>query len=100
MILGVSALAGTRRLPVSLLLLTIAILGVAAWCFVTRAGAPSDGTAISVGDTAISPDGVIIVAVHDPVGPVQPGDRVVSIDGVPMADRLAGRPGGAPVTLG
>ncbi|HET9140158.1 sensor histidine kinase [Actinophytocola sp.] len=73
---------------------------MAAWCFVSRADAPSDGTAISVGDTAVSPDGVIIAAVYDPAGPLRPGDRVVAVDGVPLAERLTEPPGGPPAAAG
>ncbi|HEU5469429.1 MAG TPA: sensor histidine kinase [Actinophytocola sp.] len=91
-----SGQAGARRLPVSLLLLTLTLLGVAAWCLASRAAAPSDGTTISSGDAPISSDGVIVTAVLDPAGPVRPGDRVVAINGISLTDRIGGRPGGPP----
>lgn len=94
MIRGVSGQAGARRLPVSLLLLTLALLGVAGWCMASRAQSPSDGTTISVGDSPVSTDGVIVAAVDDPNGPIRPGDRIVSIDGVLLADRVTALPGG------
>ena len=95
MILGVSGQTGARRLPVSLLMLTLALFGVAAWCLVGRALNPSDGTTISVGDSPVSTDGVIVVAVHDPDGPFRIGDRIVSINGEPLTDRFTRLPGGA-----
>jgi two-component system, NarL family, sensor kinase len=95
MIQGVSGQAGARRLlPVSLLLLTLALLGVAGWCFASRAQSPSDGTTISVGDSPISTDGVIVVAVRDPASPIHPGDRIVSINGELLADRVTRLAGG------
>ena len=81
MILGVSGQTGARRLPVSLLMLTLALFGVAGWCLASRALSPSDGTTISVGDSPVSTGGVIVVAVHDPNGPFRTGDRIVSING-------------------
>ncbi|HEV2783580.1 MAG TPA: ATP-binding protein [Actinophytocola sp.] len=84
-----SGQTGARRLPVSLLLLTVALLGVAGWCFASRATTPSDGTTISVGDSPVSAGGVIVQAVDDPGGPIRPGDRIVSIDGLPMSDRVS-----------
>jgi two-component system, NarL family, sensor kinase len=100
MIRGVSGQAGARRLPVSLLLLTLALLGVAGWCIASRAASPTDGTTISVGDSPISTDGVIVVAVRDPNSPIKPGDRIVSIDGVALSDRVTELPGSAVVHPG
>ncbi len=95
MIQGVFGQAGARRrLPVSLLLLTLALLGVAGWCIASRAQSPSDGTTISVGDSPVSPDGVIVVAVRDPNSPIHPGDRIVSINGELLADRVTRLAGG------
>lgn len=91
MIRGVSGQTGARRLPVSLLLLTLALLGVAGWCFASRADTPSDGATISVLDSPVSTDGVIVKSVRDPDSPLRPGDRIVSIAGIPMADQ-ASRP--------
>jgi signal transduction histidine kinase len=100
MIHGVSGQAGARRLPVSLLLLTLALLGVAAWCFVSRATSPSDGTTVSVGDSPISTDGVIVRAVTDPDGPIRPGDRIIAIDGIALNERVNSLPGGPQARVG
>jgi signal transduction histidine kinase len=100
MIHGVSGQAGARRLPVSLLLFTLALLGVAAWCFASRAASPSDGITISVGDSPISTDGVVVASVRNPSGPVHPGDRIVAINGIRLSDRLTGLPGAAPARAG
>jgi signal transduction histidine kinase len=100
MIHGVSGQAGARRLPVSLLLLTLALIGVAAWCFASRVVSPSDGTTVSIGDSPISTDGVIVTSVRDPSGPIQPGDRIVSINGIRLSERVNSPPGGASVSTG
>jgi signal transduction histidine kinase len=100
MIHDVSGQAGARRLPVSLLLLTLALLGVAAWCFASRATSPSDGITVSVGDSPISTGGVVVVSVRDASGPIQPGDRIISINGISLGDRVNSLPGGLPVSAG
>jgi two-component system NarL family sensor kinase len=100
MIRGVFGQAGARRLPVSLLLLALAFLGVAGWCIASRAQSPTDGTTINVGDSPVSTDGVIVAAVRDPGGPIRPGDRIVSINGELLADRVTRLAGGAEAHAG
>jgi two-component system, NarL family, sensor kinase len=100
MIHGVSGQTGARRLPVSLLVFTLALLGAAAWCFASRAQSASDGITISVGDSPISTDGVVVVSVRDTSGPVHPGDRIVAIDGISLGERLTRPPGGASARTG
>lgn len=95
-----SGQTGARRLPVSLLMLTIVLFGVAGWCIATRAMSPSDGTTISVGDSPVSTDGVVVKAVRDPNGPFRPGDRIVSINGEQLVDRFGRLPGGAAPSAG
>jgi two-component system NarL family sensor kinase len=101
MIQGVSGQTGARRrLPVSLLMLTLVLFGVAGWCVAARALSPSDGTTISVGDSPFATDGVIIQDVRDPNGPFRIGDRIVSINGEHLADRFGRLPGGATPATG
>jgi signal transduction histidine kinase len=101
MIRGVSDQTGARRrLPVSLLMLTLVLFGVAGWCIASRALSPSDGTTISVGDSPVSTDGVIVVEVRDPNGPFRTGDRIVSINGEQLSDRFGRLPGGAAPAAG
>ncbi|MFL6142872.1 MAG: ATP-binding protein [Labedaea sp.] len=97
-----SGQAGARRLPVSLLTFTLALLAVAAWCFVSRAGSPTDGIAVNVADSPISTGGVVVRSVQDVAGPgpIRPGDRIVAIDGVPLNDRLRRLPGGGEPAAG
>jgi len=91
--------AGARRVPASLLLLTLALYGVAGWCIWSRAAAPTDGTTVSPANSAVS-IGEIVVSDRDPNGPFELGDRVVSIDGQTLAERAARLPGGVGVTAG
>lgn len=50
-----------------------------------RSLAPSDGTVVSVGNTAL-PDGMVVVRSVTREDGLRPGDRVVAIDGRPLAD--------------
>ncbi|WP_139190505.1 ATP-binding protein [Actinokineospora iranica] len=74
------ASADARRLSAAYLLLTLALLGVAGWCLLSRALAPSDGTTVNVGDSAVSPAAVIVIA-HEPGSPLRTGDEVLAING-------------------
>ncbi|WP_020668124.1 sensor histidine kinase [Amycolatopsis nigrescens] len=78
-----------RRVPTLFLVLTIGFLAVAGWSIVSRAAAPSDGTAVNAGDTAVAADQVIIRDAV-PGGPLREGDRLIAVNGVvPAQGRLA-----------
>jgi len=81
--------ASARRVPASLLLLTIVLVGLAGWCVWSRAQAPTDGTSVSPADHAM-----IVVTDREPGTPFRVGDEVVAIDGVPLDDTRL--PGGDP----
>ncbi len=85
--------AGARRVPATLLLLTLALFGVAGWCIWSRATSPTDGTTISPADSAVA-IGRIIVSDAEPGSPFRPGDDVLSIDGERLDERTARLPGG------
>jgi signal transduction histidine kinase len=91
--------AGARRVPASLLLLTLVLLGVAAWCVWSRAKAPTDGTTVSPANSAVS-IGRIIVSDREPGTPFRLGDEIVAIGGVDLNERAAQLPGGEPVHIG
>jgi two-component system, NarL family, sensor kinase len=86
--------AGARRVPASLLLLTLALFGVAGWCVWSRVASPTDGATVSPADSAVSVGHVVVSAV-DPDSVLRLGDEVLAIDGERLADRLA-RPAGGP----
>jgi signal transduction histidine kinase len=91
--------AGVRRVPASLLLLTIVLFGVAGWCIWSRAASPTDGAIVS---PAVSPVviGQIVVSDRQPGTPFRLGDRIVSVDGERLAERTGRLPGGDKVTAG
>ncbi len=91
--------AGVRRVPASLLLLTLVLFGVAGWCVWSRAVSPTDGAIVS---PAVSPVaiGAIVVSDRQPGSPFELGDRVVAVDGVRLAERVGELPGGDKVTAG
>ncbi len=91
--------AGARRVSAAYLLLTLALLGVAGWCLLSRSLAPSDGSAVNVGDSAVAM-GAVLVTDHEPGSALRTGDVVVAIDGVALAGRVASPPGGAAVETG
>lgn len=95
----VSGPSAARRVPASLVLLTLTLLGVVGWCIATRTTSPSDGTTVSVGDAPVSRDGVVVLA-RGGETPLQVGDRILAIDGTELADRLTRPPGGAPLHAG
>lgn len=96
-----SSPAGARRVPASLILLTLVLFGVAGWCVVSRAQSPTDGTVVSVGNSAVSIDAVRVTDLDiDGHGPLQVGDEIVAIDGVRLADRADRLLGGPPVQAG
>lgn len=78
--------AGVRRVPASLLLLTLALFGVAAWCLWSRAVSPTDGATISPANSPVH-IGAIVVSDREPGSPFRLGDRIVAIDGERLADR-------------
>jgi two-component system NarL family sensor kinase len=85
--------AGARRVPVSLLLLTLALLGAAGWCVWSRAQAPTDGTTVSPAEGAVSFGRVVVSAVESGT-PLRMGDEIVAIDGVELSERARRLPGG------
>ncbi|WP_018681107.1 sensor histidine kinase [Actinokineospora enzanensis] len=85
--------AGARRVSAAYVLLTLALLGVAGWCLLTRASAPGDGTTINLGDNALAADRVTVV---DGPPPLRAGDEVVAIDGTVLSERVSAAPGGPP----
>jgi two-component system NarL family sensor kinase len=96
---GVFDPAGARRVPASLLLLTLALFGVAGWCLSSRAISPTDGATVSPANSAVS-IGRVIVSDRDPGTPFRLGDEIISIDGQNLATRTARLPGGEPVAVG
>lgn len=91
--------AGARRVPSSLLLLTLVLVGVAGWCVWSRAASPTDGTTVSPTTGAVS-IGAVVVSDPDPAGLFRPGDEVLAIEGIDLADRATRLPGGDPVAAG
>lgn len=92
-----SATPGRQR-SLLFLLVPAVFLVAAALMIAWRASAPSDGTVVTVGDAAVSSDGVRVTA--DTGGELWVGDEIVAIDGTELADRLAGGIGGPPVETG
>lgn len=91
--------AGARRVPASLLLLTLALFGVAGWCVWSRAASPTDGATVSPAVSAVS-IGHIIVSDTEPGSVLRPGDEILAIDGQRLAERAASLPGGAAPQVG
>ncbi len=91
--------AGARRVPASLLLLTIVLFGAAGWCVWSRATSPTDGATVSPAVSAVS-IGHIIVSDVEPGSPLRLGDEILAIDGQRLAERTAHLPGGLPVAAG
>ncbi|WP_460403637.1 sensor histidine kinase [Actinophytocola sediminis] len=80
-------------------MLTLVLLGVAAWCIWSRAASPTDGTTVSPADSGVS-FGSIVVSDTEPGSPFHLGDRITAIDGVVLAERVAQLPGGLPTAVG
>jgi len=91
--------AGARRVPASLLLLTLLLFGVAGWCVWSRVASPTDGATVSPADSAVS-IGHVIVSATEPGGVFRLGDEVLAIDGQELAERARSLPGGARTTAG
>jgi two-component system, NarL family, sensor kinase len=91
--------AGARRVPASLLLLTLVLFGVAGWCIWSRATSPTDGATISPADSAVT-IGHVIVSATEPGSVFRLGDEVLAIDGESLAERVARLPGGPPAEAG
>jgi two-component system NarL family sensor kinase len=90
---------GNRRLPALFLAATFLLLLIAVVGVLWRAAGPSDGTMVNIGDTAASSDGVIVKETTGPT-PLRVGDRIVAINGRPLAESVAHGVGGAPVEAG
>lgn len=86
-------------MPALFLLATFVLLLIAVAGVLWRAAGPSDGTMVNVGDSAASSDGVIVKDTTGPT-PLRVGDRIVAIDGRPIADSITHGVGGAPVEVG
>jgi signal transduction histidine kinase len=91
--------AGARRVPASLLLLTLALFGVAGWCIWSRVTSPTDGATVSPASSAVS-IGHVIVSATDPGNVLRPGDEVIAIDGETLAQRVRSLPGGPKLHVG
>ncbi|WP_436500658.1 histidine kinase [Actinokineospora sp. HUAS TT18] len=79
--------AGAGRVTASYLVLTLALLGVAGWCLLSRALAPSDGAVVNAGDTAVVASGSgSVVVTGARTGPLRVGDEILAIDHVLLAD--------------
>ncbi len=91
--------AGARRVPATLLLLTLVLFGAAGWCVWSRAIAPTDGTTVSPADSAVR-IGSVIVTDRAPDSPFELGDEIVAIDGIQLAERAERLPGGPTVHVG
>jgi two-component system, NarL family, sensor kinase len=91
--------AGARRVPASLLLLTIALFGVAGWCVWSRVTSPTDGATVSPADSAVSIGHVVVSAVA-PGSVLRLGDEVLAIDGQELAERAERLPGGPRIPAG
>ncbi|WP_327010490.1 histidine kinase [Dactylosporangium sp. NBC_01737] len=77
----------------------IAAAGVVAmlWVVFARLAAPADGTVAYPSAPPWGPDGVVIQEVHAEGSPLRPGDRVVAVNGVPLAAGPVGDVGDRPV---
>lgn len=91
--------AGARRVPASLLLLTLVLFGVAGWCIWSRATSPTDGATVSPANSAVS-IGHIVVSATEPDSVLRLGDEIIAIDGQNLAERVARLPGGSKVESG
>jgi two-component system NarL family sensor kinase len=91
--------AGARRVPASLLLLTLTLFGVAGWCVWSRIASATDGATVSPADSAVS-IGHIIVSAIEPGSVLKLGDEIVAIDGHDLAERVGRLPGGPKVEAG
>jgi signal transduction histidine kinase len=91
--------AGARRVPATLLLLTLVLFGAAGWCVWSRAIAPTDGTTVSPAESAVR-IGSVIVTDRAPDSPFELGDEIVAIDGIQLAERAERVPGGPVVHVG
>ena len=77
----------------------IAAAGVVAmlWVVFARLAAPADGTVAYPSAPPWGPDGVVVQEVHAEGSPLRPGDRVVAVNGVPLAEGSVGDVGDRPV---
>src|SRR5687767_15084760 len=77
----------------------IASAGIVAmlWVVFVRLAAPADGTVVYPSAPPWGPDGVVIREVHAEAGPLRPGDRVVAVNGTPLAGGTVADPGDRPV---
>ncbi|SDH80918.1 Histidine kinase-, DNA gyrase B-, and HSP90-like ATPase [Actinokineospora alba] len=90
--------AGARRVSAAYLLLTLALLGVAGWCLLSRALAPSDGTTVNAGDSAVVvSSGAVLVTGAEPGSALRVGDQLLAIDHVLLTGQV---PGGGAVRPG
>lgn len=85
---------GHRSVPTVPVALTVALLAIAVWCVIGRALAPSDGTTINVGDSAVADSAVVIQQATDGSA-LHAGDVLLAIDGT-RVNELASRPLGGP----
>jgi two-component system, NarL family, sensor kinase len=72
---------------------TVAML----WVVFARLAAPADGTVVYPSAPPWGPDGVVIREVHAGASPLRPGDRVVAVNGTPLAGGPVADPGDRPV---
>jgi two-component system NarL family sensor kinase len=72
-------------------LILLALLGPVVLVLVGRCVGPADGTA-SFPSAPAWGDGVVLAAVAGPAGDLRPGDRVVSVEGVPLRVWLSDPP--------
>lgn len=92
-------LVGAGRVTASYLVLTFALLGVAGWCLLSRALAPSDGATVNAGDSAIVATGSGAVEVTGArTGPLRVGDEILAVDHVLLSGHRV--PGGPEVMAG
>jgi two-component system, NarL family, sensor kinase len=77
----------------------IASAGIVAmlWVVFARLAAPADGTVVYPSAPPWGPDGVVIQEVHTGGSPLRPGDRVVAVNGIPLAGGSVTDPGNRPV---
>jgi two-component system, NarL family, sensor kinase len=67
------------------------------WVVFVRLAAPADGTVVYPSAPPWGPDGVVIQEVHADASPLRPGDRVVAVNGTPLAEGRLADPGDRPV---
>jgi signal transduction histidine kinase len=85
-----------RRWLATALIASAGIVGML-WVVFARLAAPADGTVVYPSAPPWGPDGVVVREVHAEGSPLRPGDRVVAVNGTPLAGGPVAGVGDRPV---